>query len=180
MARMKSATYPLMGKGEKRPDYRSPDTPPHNSFPDDPPEVREKAAYHVGETPLDSVLRAIPSIEEQIQKRGANYDPNVGDRLLTLKMRIVIERAIGSPDIPLERRVDWALRGIGLFEGSKSTLWLKDEKPETRDTQAIQREAMERSKRIAEILKMYPDLRKGEAERIDVTVAPTVNGTNEA
>ena len=79
------------------------------------------------------------TVSDQIDAKGVEeFNPNVADRQITLLMRKVLEKGLMSKDILLEKKVDWALRGIALFEGTKSTIWNKDERREPKTAMQLE------------------------------------------
>ena len=93
--------------------------------------------------------KGFTTISDQIDEKGVEeFNPNVADRQITLLMRKVLEKGLMSKDILLEKKVDWSLRGIALFEGTKSTIWNKDERRDPKTAMQIEKDKARITERI--------------------------------
>jgi hypothetical protein len=106
--------------------------------------------------PLATLLRQLPSVEQQILDNPLGYDPGTGDKQLSLLGRIVFERGLCADEqqIPLRSKVALAVQILQFIEGSKSTIWKKDETKHPRTEEALAAEIAARNKRLA-ALKPY-------------------------
>lgn len=93
--------------------------------------------------------KGFTTVNDQIDEQGVSeFNPNVADRQITLLMRKVLEKGLMSKDILLEKKVDWSLRGIALFEGTKSTIWNKDDRRDPKTAMEIEKEKDRLTKKI--------------------------------
>lgn len=105
-------------------------------------------------------LPALPGgkIETRVKKEGVDgYNPDVDDKRLTLLMRIVLERGLMSKEIKLEKKVEWCLRGIPVFEGTKSKMWVQKEAKHPQTAAQLEKANREASVRITELQKQYAE-----------------------
>ena len=131
------------------------------------------------ELPVDVVYRKIPSISKQVadSDNPLEYEPSVGDRALTLLARTIIDRGLRAVDVPLERKVDWAFRAIGQFEGVRSNLWVQDD---TRAPKTVHELEAEKQRKAANVLKLSEMLTKMNTtasttpEQLDATITTTL------
>ena len=107
-------------------------------------------------TKAEIALDKIPTVANMLTEEGhEGYVPDLGDKSLTLRMRLLIEQGLQAKDISLEKKVEWAFKGIGLFEGTKKNIW-HNVGDKTKAT------AMEMDKKLAEhnvrVKKLQDDL----------------------
>lgn len=72
---------------------------------------RNKGGRPPRKPPINSILRVIKGMEDMAKETG-NVDPSLASKLLAGYTGIVLERGLlaDEKDIPLAKKVDWALR----------------------------------------------------------------------
>jgi hypothetical protein len=119
--------------------------------------VRRKAGRPKGvkntKRPMVSLLRQLPSIEEQILKDPTGYDPVVGDKLLALAIRIQWERFLWSEHIDVAKKASVGVQIAQHIEGSRSTLWVKDQTKFPLTVAELSKEQANREANIGRLLK---------------------------
>jgi hypothetical protein len=112
--------------------------------------------------PLSTLLRKMPSVEQQIIADPKGYDPGVGDKQLSLLGRIIFERGLCADDaeIPLRAKVGLAVQILQFIEGSKSTIWRKEDAKHPRTSEALDKEIHERNRKLE---RLRPYLAKRDA-----------------
>ena len=120
---------------------------------------KRKAGRPRDQRPIKTILRQLPSVEDQIVANPEAYDPKVGDKVLALGVRILFERFLfaDEDEISLKQKIALAIQ-IGQFiESSKAPFFAKHDGKHPRTTEALE---AERAKREANLAKLSPYIRK--------------------
>jgi hypothetical protein len=131
------------------------------------------------ELPVDIVYRKIPSISKQVAEADnpLEYEPSIGDRALTLLARTIIDRGLRASDVPLERKVDWAFRAIGQFEGMRSSIWVQDDSkvPKTvAELEAAKQQKAANVLKLSDLLTKMTGNVSTTPEQLDATITTTL------
>jgi hypothetical protein len=102
---------------------------------------------------MTSLLRHLPSIEQEILKDPNGYDPAVGDKLLALAIRIQWERFLWAEDIDVSKKASVGVQIAQHIEGSKNMMWVKDQTKYPGTMQELNKEQANREANIGRLLK---------------------------
>ena len=113
---------------------------------------RDKGNALAAPKSIPKIPSADPGVDPSI------IDPDIADvRLLemgaTLAARHVILQALLDTSISRKERAELGIRAIGIFEGTKQQLWVKDEKKTSRTHEEVEKDNARLTKRLRGLIK---------------------------